>query len=348
MGFIEETGAAQYYRDARIAQIYEGTNGIQAIDLVTRKLPLSGGAAVRALIRELRDTVDAVMGANDPAFGATGPRLGEAVDSLGRATDWILTMVAVSPDAALAGATTYLRLFGLAFGGCLLAKEALAATRDTVHDGPGRVGRVAIAPILRRTFGGPGARPGPRCYRGRGRDAVGRCRNRCRMTDHVIVTDDEPLRILRLNRPGKKNAITDGMYETLAEALENAAVSKNIRCVVITGGPTCFTAGGDLADFLHAAQDMDGLRPQVMRLLHRLAHAGKPLVAAVEGMAIGIGTTMLLHCDYVVAAMDARFSTPFAHLGLVPEAGSSLAGAAPDGGAPRLRASRHGSSAQRG
>ncbi len=94
--------------------------------------------------------------------------------------------------------------------------------------------------------------------------------------------------------------------------------------MVFTGGPTTFTAGADLQDFLHAAQAMDGLRPQVMRFLHRLAHAGKPLVAAVEDVAIGIGTTMLLHCDYVVAAMIAQFATPFAHLGLVPEAGSSL------------------------
>jgi enoyl-CoA hydratase/carnithine racemase len=143
------------------------------------------------------------------------------------------------------------------------------------------------------------------------------------MTDHIIVTDDGPIRIVRLNRPAKKNALTDQMYETLAESLENAAVSKTIRCVVITGGPTAFSAGGDLQDFLHAAQH-EGLRPQVMRFLHRLPHAGKPLVAAVQGVAIGIGTTMLLHCDYVVAAIDARFSTPFANLGLVPEAGSSL------------------------
>ena len=144
------------------------------------------------------------------------------------------------------------------------------------------------------------------------------------MTDHVIVTDDGPIRILRLNRPDKKNALTDAMYETLSEALENAAVSKTIRCVVIAGGPAAFTAGADLKDFLHAAQHMDGLRPQAMRFLHRIAHAGKPLVAAVEGVAVGIGTTLLLHCDYVVAAIDARFSTPFVNLGLVPEAGSSL------------------------
>jgi len=144
------------------------------------------------------------------------------------------------------------------------------------------------------------------------------------MTEHVIVTDDGPLRILRLNRPGKRNALTDAMYETLSEALENAAVSRTIRCVVITGGATAFTAGADLQDFLHAAQHMQGLRPQATRFLHRIAHAGKPLVAAVQGVAIGIGTTLLLHCDYVVAAMDARFSTPFVNLGLVPEAGSSL------------------------
>src|SRR5262245_3966211 len=144
------------------------------------------------------------------------------------------------------------------------------------------------------------------------------------MTDHVIVTDDGAIRILRLNRPEKKNALTDAMYEALSEALENAAVSKTIRCVVIAGGPAAFTAGADLQDFLHAAQHMEGLRPQTTRFLHRIAHAGKPLVAAVEGVAIGIGTTLLLHCDYVVAAIDARFSTPFVNLGLVPEAGSSL------------------------
>jgi len=144
------------------------------------------------------------------------------------------------------------------------------------------------------------------------------------MTDHVIVLDDGPIRILRLNRPDKRNAITDAMYDALSEALENAAVSKNIRCVVIAGGPTAFTAGADLQDFLRAAQRMEGLRPQATRFLHRIAHAGKPLVAAVEGVAIGIGTTLLLHCDYVVAAIDARFATPFVNLGLVPEAGSSL------------------------
>jgi len=144
------------------------------------------------------------------------------------------------------------------------------------------------------------------------------------MTNHVTVTDDGPLRLLRLNRPEKKNAMTDAMYDTLSDALEDAAVSRTIRCVVIAGGPAAFTAGADLQEFQRAAHQGEGLRSHAIRFLHRLAHAGKPLVAAVEGVAVGVGTTMLLHCDYVVAAADARFSTPFVHLGLVPEAASSL------------------------
>ncbi len=129
MGFIEETGAAQHFRDARIASIYEGTNGIQAIDLVTRKLPLAKGAAVAAHIESLRTIVKSVSASNDPAFGWTAVRLGDAVESLAQATEWLLSQLDKEPEAALAGATPYLRLFGLATGGCLLAKQALAAIR---------------------------------------------------------------------------------------------------------------------------------------------------------------------------------------------------------------------------
>ena len=129
MGYVEETGAAQHYRDARITPIYEGTNGIQAIDLVTRKLPLAGGATVKAYIGEIRRTVEAVNATNDAAFGWTGVRLEDAVDSLGRATDWLLGSQHNDLDMALAGATPYLRLFALAAGGALLAQEALAAKR---------------------------------------------------------------------------------------------------------------------------------------------------------------------------------------------------------------------------
>jgi hypothetical protein len=129
MGYIEETGAAQLYRDARIAQIYEGTNGIQAIDLVTRKLPQSGGAAVRAYLAELWETVAEVEASNDPAFGATGTTLRAAVDAFGKTTDWLLQRIEREPQTALAGATPYLRLFATAAGGCMLAKDALAAKR---------------------------------------------------------------------------------------------------------------------------------------------------------------------------------------------------------------------------
>jgi acyl-CoA dehydrogenase len=141
MGFIEETGAAQHYRDARIAQIYEGTNGIQAIDLVTRKVPMAGGAVVTAYLAELREMIDAVRAANDPAFGATAPRLAAAADALERATSWLLATLRTNPDAALAGATSYLRLFGATAGGCMLATEALAASRhaDGAADRPGRI-----------------------------------------------------------------------------------------------------------------------------------------------------------------------------------------------------------------
>src|SRR5664280_1309968 len=136
MGFIEETGAAQHYRDARIAAIYEGTNGIQAIDLVTRKIPLDGGKTVAAYLAELRATVSAVKASNAPAFGDTAARLGEAVDSLERATQWLLAQK--SSDAALAGATPYLKLFGQAAGGCMLADQALAALRES-GDAPSRI-----------------------------------------------------------------------------------------------------------------------------------------------------------------------------------------------------------------
>ena len=129
MGYIEETGAAQHLRDARIAPIYEGTNGIQAIDLVTRKLPLSGGATVNAYIDEIRHIVDAIDRSNNPGFGFTDVRLREAVDCLERATQWVLARLSNERDNVFAVATPYLRLFALTAGGALLAQEALAANR---------------------------------------------------------------------------------------------------------------------------------------------------------------------------------------------------------------------------
>jgi hypothetical protein len=130
MGYVEETGAAQHLRDARIAAIYEGTNGIQAIDLVMRKLPLSGGEAVAEAIGRMRDTVERVRRANAPAFGRTALRLAEAVDALEEATAWLSAVIGSKPDDALAGAAPYLELFGLAVGGTALAEKALADGAD--------------------------------------------------------------------------------------------------------------------------------------------------------------------------------------------------------------------------
>jgi acyl-CoA dehydrogenase len=127
MGFIEETGAAQHYRDARITPIYEGTNGIQSIDLVMRKLAANGGEAVWTLLGELTETVIRVETSNDPGFGTTGAKLREALGALDRTSRWLLERVASAPNEALAGATPYLRLFGSTLGGCMLAAEALAA-----------------------------------------------------------------------------------------------------------------------------------------------------------------------------------------------------------------------------
>ncbi len=130
MGFIEETGAAQHYRDARITAIYEGTNGIQAIDLVTRKLAANDGASVWTLLDELAATVKQVEASNDPAFGTTGTKLREALEALTRTSKWLLERVASAPNEALAGATPYLQQFGATLGGCMLASEALAAKSD--------------------------------------------------------------------------------------------------------------------------------------------------------------------------------------------------------------------------
>jgi len=134
MGFIEETGAAQHLRDARITPIYEGTNGIQAIDLVTRKLAPNGGEAVWALLSELSAIVDDVEASNDPGFGTAPAKLREGLGALERASKWLLEKMTAAPNEALAGATPYLRLFGSTLGGCMLASEALAS-RDIENIG---------------------------------------------------------------------------------------------------------------------------------------------------------------------------------------------------------------------
>ena len=129
MGFIEDTGAAQYYRDARILPIYEGTNGIQAIDLVARKLPLGEGAAMRHFLEDLGAIAEAVALSNRPEFGVMGARLSDALAVLRESSLWLGEHRRSDPETALAGATPYLRLFGLTAGGCFLAQGALEEVR---------------------------------------------------------------------------------------------------------------------------------------------------------------------------------------------------------------------------
>ncbi len=152
MGFIEETGAARYLRDARIAPIYEGTNGIQAIDLVTRKLPLSDGAHVRGFIDELKAVTDEVAASNLADFGETGARLKDALADLSAATEWLLVCLAEGRSAeALAGATAYQRLFGLALSGVYLAKGGLAEAGDGGRDARIALCRFAAENLLSET-----------------------------------------------------------------------------------------------------------------------------------------------------------------------------------------------------
>lgn len=144
------------------------------------------------------------------------------------------------------------------------------------------------------------------------------------MSDHVIVEQVGSTLKLTLNRPEKKNALTNAMYGTLADALQQADHDDRIRCVVLAGHGDSFTAGNDLADFMSIAQGKGPEVRHVARFLDALAMADKPLVAAVQGLAVGIGTTMLLHCDVVCVTPQTKLTTPFVNLALVPEAASSL------------------------
>jgi enoyl-CoA hydratase/carnithine racemase len=146
------------------------------------------------------------------------------------------------------------------------------------------------------------------------------------MTGHLIVTDEGATRVITLRRPEKKNAITKEMYRAMSEAIDTAQTNPVIRCMIITGGSGVFTAGNDVEDFLKdGTSATDTPRgSEAVKFLYSLAHNTKPIIAAVDGVAIGIGTTMLFHCDYVLASTTATFTTPFIHLGLVPEGASSL------------------------
>ena len=147
------------------------------------------------------------------------------------------------------------------------------------------------------------------------------------MTEHVRADASEGVLTLTLNRPEKKNALTRAMYEVLADGIARADVDAGVRCVLIQAEGDTFTAGNDLSDFAAlaaAGADASAERAHGNPLLIALANARVPIVAAVNGRAVGIGTTLLLHCDMVFLADDARLTTPFVNLALVPEAASSL------------------------
>lgn len=142
------------------------------------------------------------------------------------------------------------------------------------------------------------------------------------MTEHIVYTKDGAIASIRFNRPEKKNAITGAMYQAIVDALADAAADADVRAVAILGGDA-FTAGNDIGDFIAAGGALSKDLP-VVKMLRALIAFPKPLVAGVKGVAVGVGTTLLMHCDAVVAGHSARFSLPFVKLGLVPEAASSL------------------------
>jgi enoyl-CoA hydratase/carnithine racemase len=146
------------------------------------------------------------------------------------------------------------------------------------------------------------------------------------VTDHVRTELSSGVLTLTLNRPEKKNALTQEMYQALADAIDAAGQNSDVRCVLIQAEGNVFTAGNDLGDFAAANRGDAGdtVRSGLNPLLVALAKTTIPLVAAVNGRAVGVGTTMLLHCDLVFVSDDAVLTTPFVNLALIPEAASSL------------------------
>lgn len=140
-------------------------------------------------------------------------------------------------------------------------------------------------------------------------------------SENIVVETHGAVRVLRLARPQKKNALTVDMYEALVAAFADVEADDAIRVLRITGAPGVFTAGNDILDFMQRPPTEDSA---VARLLFALVVFSKPLVASVEGHAVGFGTTILLHCDFVLAAQGTQFRMPFVNLGLVPEAASSV------------------------
>ncbi len=144
------------------------------------------------------------------------------------------------------------------------------------------------------------------------------------MAEHIIVTDEDATRVIRLRRPEKKNALTQPMYSAMSRAIDTAQNNPAIRCLIITGGSGVFTAGNDVDDFIDASRETVERPTNAVKFLHSLVQNTKPLIAAVDGIALGMGTVLLFHCDYVLASTTATFAAPFIQYALVPEGASSL------------------------
>lgn len=141
------------------------------------------------------------------------------------------------------------------------------------------------------------------------------------LSSQVLISQDGGILKIQINRPDKRNALTSAMYATIADALDSAAADPKIRVVFITGTDDCFTSGNDVVDFMKNPPPTE--QSPVIRFLHIITAFQKPIVAAVNGPAVGVGTTLLLHCDLIYAAKSAVFQAPFVSLGLCPEAASS-------------------------
>ncbi|WP_284619090.1 enoyl-CoA hydratase [Aquabacterium humicola] len=142
------------------------------------------------------------------------------------------------------------------------------------------------------------------------------------MTDHIKTATINGVLTIEIARPEKKNALTQAMYQAMADAINGAAQDNAVRALLITGQPGIFTSGNDLEDFMQ--RPPQGADSPVFRFMQALVACDKPVIAAVTGGAVGIGTTLLLHCDFVYVSDEARLAMPFVSLGLVPEYASSL------------------------
>ena len=144
------------------------------------------------------------------------------------------------------------------------------------------------------------------------------------MSGQIERSLSDGVEVLRLVRPEKRNALTQEMYKALSDAFEAGEADGGVRVRVLFGSGGQFTAGNDIGDFLASARGEGGPPREVLRFIEVLPKLGKPVIAGVDGHAVGIGTTLLMHCDLVYATPAALFATPFLDLGLVPEAASSL------------------------